>query len=234
MRATLPRRIPCGYDGLVIPALRVVFGRWRHVNGTYDEWVGRVPNQLVWHRVFCSAPIVALLAAAWAVQNGLLAWISLALVVSLLVTDAIDGPLARETNNVTGTGARWDPIADKVLGFSMVLAILWLLWLKYAFAPGAVVIMALIGGRAIVDVGLSGLAWLEERRGLHPKASVAGKYKVNADALWMGAALWDIWFHRSPGVAQWPGFLLLVGAATLLGLWSLSDHARNLTHGQPR
>jgi phosphatidylglycerophosphate synthase len=234
MRVQLPGWVPRGYDPLVTPLLRLIFRHWRHEDGTYEPWVGRVPNQLVWYRVYCSIPFVAMLGAGWYLENGRLATISLILVATLPITDAADGALARETGNVTDTGARWDPIGDKVFGFSMVLALLWLVWIKYALVFGAVLIMALIAARAIIDVVLSVLAWLEERRGLHPEASISGKYKVNFDVGWMNLVLWNVWFHHPPDLNRWQDFLLVISIAAILGLWSLADHVRNLWRGRAK
>jgi CDP-diacylglycerol--glycerol-3-phosphate 3-phosphatidyltransferase len=75
---------------------------------------GNVANIVTVARILL-APVFVWLLIADDHQNGLLRWIAAGLFLLAILTDAVDGFLARDRNLVTDQGKLLDPIADKVL-----------------------------------------------------------------------------------------------------------------------
>jgi CDP-diacylglycerol--glycerol-3-phosphate 3-phosphatidyltransferase len=75
---------------------------------------GNVANIVTVARILL-APVFIYLLIVDAGDNGLFRWIAAALFLVAILTDAVDGFLARDRNLVTDQGKLLDPIADKVL-----------------------------------------------------------------------------------------------------------------------
>lgn len=75
---------------------------------------GNVANIITVVRILM-APVFIWLLLADAGQMGALRWIAAALFIVAIVTDSVDGILARRQNLITDLGKILDPIADKVL-----------------------------------------------------------------------------------------------------------------------
>lgn len=98
---------------------------------TPASW-GNIANIITVVRILL-APVFVWLLLADAGHDGWLRWVAAALFVVAILTDSVDGFLARGRNLVTDAGKILDPIADKVLvgGALVALAILdggWWLW----------------------------------------------------------------------------------------------------------
>ena len=78
---------------------------------TASNW--NVPNVLTALRVVM-VPVFAWLLLAYP-QDPTMRWVSTAVFVVAIATDALDGRIARAYNLVTNFGKLWDPIADKAL-----------------------------------------------------------------------------------------------------------------------
>ncbi|MEO8263595.1 MAG: CDP-diacylglycerol--glycerol-3-phosphate 3-phosphatidyltransferase [Pseudolysinimonas sp.] len=75
---------------------------------------GNVANIITVLRILL-APVFVYLLIVDAGDNGLFRWLAAGLFLVAILTDAVDGFLARDRNLVTDQGKLLDPIADKVL-----------------------------------------------------------------------------------------------------------------------
>lgn len=75
---------------------------------------GNVANIVTVLRILM-APVFVWMLIADAGENGVLRWVAAGLFVLAILTDAVDGFLARSRNLITDQGKLLDPIADKVL-----------------------------------------------------------------------------------------------------------------------
>ncbi|HID79979.1 MAG TPA: CDP-alcohol phosphatidyltransferase family protein [Aquifex aeolicus] len=90
------------------------------------------------------------------------------LYLALALSDFLDGFIARKTQNQTPLGAILDPLADKFLVFSYILA----LWLgEFKYQPDTLVIILLLLKELVVVVGFFPL-WAA---GKTPRPNLAGK-----------------------------------------------------------
>ncbi|WP_394770124.1 CDP-diacylglycerol--glycerol-3-phosphate 3-phosphatidyltransferase [Lacisediminihabitans sp.] len=98
-------------------------------NGDTPASTGNVANIVTVVRIFM-APVFIWLLLADKGQLGALRWVAAVIFVVAIVTDTVDGILARRQNLVTDFGKILDPIADKVLtgGALVALSILGELW----------------------------------------------------------------------------------------------------------
>jgi CDP-diacylglycerol--glycerol-3-phosphate 3-phosphatidyltransferase len=81
-----------------------------------------LPNTITIVRILL-APVFLWLLFADAGADGSLRWAATALFVIAIATDGIDGHIARSRNQVTDLGKLLDPIADKVLTGSALVAL---------------------------------------------------------------------------------------------------------------
>lgn len=128
----------------------------------------------------------------------------------LMITDKIDGDLARKHNLVTNFGKLADPIADKALtGMAFVgLAIIfdnWLFW--------AVTIIVLVR-----EWGITLMRFVVKKYGVMP-AGQNGKIKTTLQAVAIGGYLlpFEIWDHLVFDVLRWitHGFMAAAFAITV-------------------
>jgi CDP-diacylglycerol--glycerol-3-phosphate 3-phosphatidyltransferase len=98
-------------------------------NGDTPASTGNVANIITVVRIFL-APVFIWLLLADNGELGLLRYLAAGLFILAIVTDSVDGLLARRQNLVTDFGKLLDPIADKVLigGALVALSILGELW----------------------------------------------------------------------------------------------------------
>ncbi|MBX3092813.1 MAG: CDP-diacylglycerol--glycerol-3-phosphate 3-phosphatidyltransferase [Cryobacterium sp.] len=98
-------------------------------SGDSPASTGNVANIVTVARIFL-APIFIWLLLADDHEFGLLRYLAAGLFILAIVTDSVDGLLARRQNLVTDFGKLLDPIADKVLigGALVALSILGELW----------------------------------------------------------------------------------------------------------
>ncbi|MGL5864470.1 MAG: CDP-diacylglycerol--glycerol-3-phosphate 3-phosphatidyltransferase [Dermatophilaceae bacterium] len=116
-------------------------------------------------------------------------WAAFAVFAVAMVTDRVDGDLARRRGLVTDFGTVADPIADKALvtmalvGLSTLGALWW--WVT------AVVLVR--------EWGVTGVRFWVIRHGVIP-AGRGGKVKTLLQALGIGVVLWPRWVLPAPGV----------------------------------
>ncbi|MCL3818905.1 CDP-diacylglycerol--glycerol-3-phosphate 3-phosphatidyltransferase [Aeromicrobium wangtongii] len=135
----------------------------------------------------------------------LAAWVAFAL---LMITDRIDGDLARKYDLVTNFGKLADPIADKALtGMAFVgLSIIFDSWLFWA-----VTIVVLVR-----EWGITAMRFVVKRYGVMP-AGQGGKVKTLLQALALGGYILplELWDNVPSDILLWITHLLMAGAVIL-------------------
>ncbi|NRQ50337.1 CDP-diacylglycerol--glycerol-3-phosphate 3-phosphatidyltransferase [Aeromicrobium stalagmiti] len=132
--------------------------------------------------------------------------------VVLMITDRIDGDLARKYDLVTNFGKLADPIADKALtGMAFVgLAIIfsdaelgWLFW--------TVTIVVLVR-----EWGITLMRFVVKKYGVMP-AGQGGKIKTTLQAVALGGYLlpFEIWDNVPSDVLRWIAHILMAGAVAI-------------------
>lgn len=134
-----------------------------------------------------------------------LAWrlATTAVFVVAILTDLVDGKLARRLNQVTNFGKLWDPIADKALtgsafvGLSMLGELWW--WVTI-----------------VILVREWGITWLRDylrRGGIIMPAGRGGKLKTVLQSVALGVFLLGL--PGLPAPVQWAGYLTMAVALVL-------------------
>lgn len=167
-----------------------------------------LPNTLTLVRIFL-VPFLVVFLIANAPPNYPAAAIFLAAV----LTDWLDGRIARSRRQVTTLGQLLDPIADKLLIAAALISLV-----EIGRVPAWVV--TVIIGRDIAITGLRGIA---ASQGLIIAASQLGKYKMVAEVIAVSLLILD------PGVSRLPGLPLslggvAIGAAVVLSVVSGIDY----------
>ncbi|MEZ0580119.1 CDP-diacylglycerol--glycerol-3-phosphate 3-phosphatidyltransferase [Nocardioides sp. MH1] len=188
--------------------------------GKPSNW--NLPNALT------TARIVAVPFYGWALltQGGdSITWrtIAWAIFFVAMVTDKIDGDIARKRNLVTNFGKIADPIADKAItGMAFVgLAIIMDTWWMWTIA-----IIVLVREWAVTLLRLSVL------KAVVIAASQSGKAKTMAQALALGFLTLPLlevhgWLDV-PGKVVYAGALVLLALAFVLTLWSGYEFFRDV------
>ncbi len=165
-----------------------------------------VPNALTTLRILLVPVLMALLLARFEGHE----WAALAVFLLAMLTDTVDGVLARRTNTVTELGKLLDPIADKLL---MTAAFVCLVEAGSVPAWMAVVII----GRELAVTGFRAIA---ASKGVVIAASWPGKAKVwfetVAIALLILKPAWLGSFAGAPRVFLWLAMAAAVGSAAAL------------------
>lgn len=138
---------------------------------------GNVANIVTVARILL-APVFVYLLIVDAGDNGVFRWVAAGLFLVAILTDAVDGFLARDRNLVTDQGKLLDPIADKVLigGALVGLSILGEL-------PWWVTVVILVR-----EVGITVWRLVALRNHVIP-AGILGKVKTWVQAIAIGFAL---------------------------------------------
>jgi len=137
-----------------------------------------LPNKLTIARM-CAIPIVivvSLLSFLKDVINGVNLQLLILLVIFILasITDFLDGKIARKYNLVTNFGKFMDPLADKLLVMSTMIAILEL-GIFQAFGVSFGFVITIILAR---ELAITGLRTLAADNGVVIAASKLGKLKT--------------------------------------------------------
>ena len=129
--------------------------------------------------------------------DGLLRYLAAGLFILAIVTDSVDGLLARRQNLITDFGKLLDPIADKVLigGALVALSILGEL-------PWWVTIVILVR-----EIGITTYRFIALRDRVIP-ASQLGKVKTIVQAVAISFALTPV--YQWVPTEWWPGFMTIV------------------------
>ncbi len=136
-----------------------------------------LPNSLTVLRMAVVPVMVWLL---WEMPTKWDAQLAMAIFVAAMITDIIDGWLARKWNLVSVAGAFLDPLADKLMVATTMVMLVALGWL-----PAWV--CALIICRELTITALRTVALSE---GLHLPADSLGKFKTSFQSTALGFLLW--------------------------------------------
>jgi len=120
-----------------------------------------LPNKLTVLRMIMIVPFVVLLLSGYD-------WIALVLFIMASLTDMLDGKIARKYNLVTNFGKFMDPLADKLLVCSALIALV-----EMGRIPAWIVII--IMGREFI---ISGFRTIASDNGVVIAASYWGKFKT--------------------------------------------------------
>jgi CDP-diacylglycerol--glycerol-3-phosphate 3-phosphatidyltransferase len=133
------------------------------------------------------------------------AWAAFAL---LMITDRIDGDLARKYDLVTNFGKLADPIADKALtGMAFVgLSIIFDSWLFWT-----ITIVVLVR-----EWGITAMRFVVKKYGVMP-AGQGGKIKTTLQVLALGGYIlpFEIWDNVPCDILRWITHVLMAGAVLL-------------------
>ncbi len=166
-----------------------------------------LPNVLTIARIFFAPLLVAAL-----VQQSVTIrfrdviitneWLALAIFLSAAMTDLLDGYLARRWGQVTTIGTLLDPIADKLLISSALIALV-----QQGAVPAWMVI--LIVGR---EFAISGLRSIAAAEGYTIRASDLGKTKMVAQVVAISVALLSTRHTALLSAAYWMMWVVVVFA----------------------
>ncbi|AKA96881.1 Phosphatidylglycerophosphate synthase [Corynebacterium ulcerans] len=175
-----------------------------------------VPNVLTSLRIIV-IPLFAWLVISGDGQHASWMWWSLGVFVALMITDKLDGDIARAKNLVTNFGKIADPIADKAL---MITA---LVCLNIVGLVGWWITAIIV----IRELGITFWRMSELRKGNVVPASKGGKIKTTLQSL--AVALYLIPLSGVFSVVQFLVMLAAVVVTVITGVQYLID-ARRLNH----
>jgi len=174
---------------------------------------GNVANIITVVRILL-APVFIWLLIQDAGQLGVLRWVAAGLFILAIVTDSLDGNIARRQNLVTDVGIILDPIADKILiGSALVaLSILGELWWW-------VTIVILVR-----EFGITIFRFIALRDRVIP-ASWGGKVKTIVQAVAVSLFLVPLWLFLGPWVhvVNW----IVMGIAVVLTVYTGIEYLVN-------
>ena len=171
-----------------------------------------LPNKLTIIRVLLIVPFVVLLLggnAGWFGENELIPnVIALAVFIVASLTDLADGKIARKYNLVTNFGKFMDPLADKLLVCSAMIALV-----EMGRIPSWVVIIII--AREFI---ISGFRLIASDNGVVIAASYWGKFKTTFQMVMVclmlvnvpGGISWWPWLNVLTQVVMWIALVLTV------------------------
>lgn len=170
-------------------------GQRPHLSNTIKS---KLPNYLTLGRIFLVPLLVSAMVqqdVTWQVGDLSISNNVIALVIFLVAsaTDMLDGYLARRWGKVTTIGTLLDPIADKLLVSSALIALV-----QVRAVPGYIAI--LIVGREFVVTGLRSIAAME---GYTIQASDLGKMKMIAQVAAISCVLASVRHPALLTLSQW-------------------------------
>jgi len=197
-------------------------GRAKPLNVAQEARRGGVflnlPNKLTLARIFLVPIVIVFLIAGERVPN----YTAGAIFLAAVLTDWLDGRIARSTRQVTTLGQLLDPIADKLLISTALIALV-----QVGRAPAWLVV--LIVGR---ELAITGLRTIAAAQNVIIHASDVGKYKMIAEVVAVTLLILD-WpprfeFLSLPSVgllALWLAMVLSIvsGIDYFLKFWKVID-----------
>lgn len=109
-------------------------------------------------------------------------WLLFIIVIYAILSDLLDGWLARKLNQVTEWGKILDPFSDKITAFILFAYAMWL-----GRIPVEFFIFSIVRDLSII----SGSLYIKKQRGKVPMSVISGKISVNVMALyWILAFFW--------------------------------------------
>ncbi|MCD7748512.1 MAG: CDP-diacylglycerol--glycerol-3-phosphate 3-phosphatidyltransferase, partial [Oscillospiraceae bacterium] len=142
-----------------------------------------LPNKLTLSRIGCTVLMVVFLL----IDGPVFAWLSVAMFVAASLTDMADGHIARSRNLVTNLGKFMDPLADKILNYSVMV----LLVPEGLIPPVALVIIL------FREFLVSGIRQVAVEQGKVIAANIWGKIKTLVQDVSLAAIL----LFRAVGVS---------------------------------
>lgn len=167
-----------------------------------------LPNTLTVVRILCVPVMVALL---WDLPGRWEAWAAFWIFIGAMITDVIDGWLARKWNLVSPMGAYLDPMADKLMVTTVLVMLVPLGWVPAWLT-------ALLLCREIAITGLRGIA---SQEGMVISASSMGKVKTAYQSTALGFILWP---DPTLGADPWSAGIVLLYIATAFSLVSAGEY----------
>lgn len=159
-----------------------------------------LPNRLTIIRTILIVPFILLLLAEYD-------FIALAIFIIASLTDLLDGKIARKKNLVTNFGKFMDPLADKLLVCSALIALV-----ELGRIPSWVVII--IMAREFI---ISGFRLIASDNGVVIAANYWGKFKTTFQMIMVCLMIADIAFLR-------PVTVIVMWIALILTVVSLGDY----------
>lgn len=190
-------------------------------SGDTPASTGNVANIITVVRIFL-APLFIWLLFADGHEFGVLRYLASALFILAIVTDSVDGLLARRQNLVTDFGKILDPIADKVLigGAIVTLSILGELWWW-------VTIVILVR-----EFGITVFRLAVVRDRVIP-ASRGGKLKTIIQAIAISFYLVPVWLFLGNWMHWFNGVLMAI--ALIFTIVTGADYlVKAIRHGRPK
>jgi CDP-diacylglycerol--glycerol-3-phosphate 3-phosphatidyltransferase len=193
-------------------------GRGAMAEDKQNNW--NVPNALTTLRIVM-APFLAFALLHDGGEDLTWRWIAYGLFVVAMVTDKIDGDLARKHDLITNFGKIADPIADKAItgiafiGLSIIYPVMWWITVPVLIREWGVTFARLSIAKQVVM-----------------PANQSGKVKTMAQALALGGLIapfhyldgaWDV-----PGDVVWWIAVVLMGVAVVLTMTSGYEFARDV------
>jgi CDP-diacylglycerol--glycerol-3-phosphate 3-phosphatidyltransferase len=192
-----------------------------------------LPNSISMSRIVMIPLLLWILSThfPWRGQHGEQEIVATVLFILASITDGLDGYLARKRKQITTMGMLLDPIADKIMVTSALVALV-------AYNPQVVKVWI-----AVVIIGreflISGLRSIASTEGFTIQASDLGKLKTVAQIVCVVSAIlahhWDLWqFGVLIIPVKWIAiaaiyFTVLVSSVSaidyFLGFWKQIDHA---------
>ena len=146
-----------------------------------------LPNKLTIARVVCTFIMIAFLL----LPGPAFAWLSFVMFGLASLTDAADGHIARSRNLVTNFGKFMDPLADKILNYSVMI-----LLVPEGLIPTVALVLILVREFTVSGIRLSGA-----EQGVVIAANIWGKIKT----FFQDVSLVAILILRAVGVSWLPG-----------------------------
>ena len=167
-----------------------------------------LPNTLTVIRIFCVPIMVALL---WDAPDRMESLLAFWIFIGAMITDVIDGWLARKWDLVSPVGAYLDPMADKLMVTTVLVMLVPLGWVPAWLT-------ALLLCREIAITGLRGIA---SQEGMVISASSMGKVKTAYQSTALGFILWQ---DHTLGADPWSAGIVLLYIATAFSLVSAGEY----------
>lgn len=148
-----------------------------------------LPNSLTVFRIFLIPLLVVVLLTRFPSKE----FIGVAIFLAAAVTDWLDGYAARKRGQITVLGAWLDPVADKLLVASALLALV-----ELRLAPAWMVLI--IVGRELAVTGLRNIALLQ---GFSIEVSELGKVKMAVQVFAITAIILGVRFQILETLGRW-------------------------------
>lgn len=146
-----------------------------------------LPNKLTVGRIVCTFIMIVFIL----LPGKAFAWLSFVMFGVASLTDAADGHIARSRNLVTNFGKFMDPLADKILNYSVMI-----LLVPEGLIPTVALVLILVREFTVSGIRLSGA-----EQGVVIAANIWGKIKT----FFQDVSLVAILILRAVGVSWLPG-----------------------------